>query len=73
MTQPFKRLVIGLIRAYQLTISPYLPKSCRYEPTCSRYAIVAVNKYGIMRGLYLASRRILRCHPFGGSGYDPVP
>ena len=69
----FKRIIIGLIRAYQLMLSPYLPRSCRYDPTCSRYAIIAVSKYGTIKGLYLALRRILRCHPFGGSGYDPVP
>lgn len=68
-----KRIIIGLIRAYQLMLSPYLPRSCRYDPTCSRYAIIAVTKYGTIKGLYLALRRILRCHPFGGSGYDPVP
>ena len=68
-----KKLAIAPIRFYQLIISPYLPKSCRFEPTCSCYAINAINKYGIMRGFYLALRRILRCHPFGGSGYDPVP
>lgn len=69
----FKQIIIGFIRAYQLMLSPYLPRSCRYDPTCSRYAIIAVNKYGTIKGLYLALRRILRCHPFGGSGYDPVP
>ena len=68
-----QRLAVKIIRGYQLVISPYLPKSCRYEPTCSSYAIIAINKYGIIKGFYLASRRILRCHPFGGSGYDPVP
>lgn len=68
-----KRIIIGLIRGYQLMLSPYLPRSCRYDPTCSRYAIIAVTKYGTIKGLYLALRRILRCHPFGGSGYDPVP
>ncbi|MFN7094928.1 MAG: membrane protein insertion efficiency factor YidD [Burkholderiales bacterium] len=68
-----KKLIIGLIRVYQLGLSPYLPRSCRYYPTCSAYAIIAVNKYGIIRGLYLSGKRILRCHPFSGSGYDPVP
>ena len=69
----FKKLAIALIRGYQLMISPFLPRSCRFQPTCSSYAIIAVRKYGTIRGLYLALRRILRCHPFGGSGYDPVP
>ena len=68
-----KKLLIVIIRLYQILISPYLRANCRYDPTCSAYAIVAINKYGIMRGFYLSLRRILRCHPFGGSGYDPVP
>ena len=60
-------------RFYQLCISPMLPPSCRYSPTCSQYAIEALRKHGPLKGLYLAVRRILRCHPWGGSGYDPVP
>ncbi len=64
------------IRFYQLCISPLLPVSCRYNPTCSEYAIIALRKYGIIRGLFMALKRILRCHPIkclgGGSGYDPV-
>ena len=68
-----KKIAIYLIYFYQLCVSPLLPKSCRYTPTCSEYAIIAVSKYGIMYGLYLSLRRILRCHPFGGNGYDPVP
>lgn len=62
-----------LIRFYQKCISPYLPKSCRYTPTCSQYAVEALKKYGLFKGGWLAFRRILRCHPWGGSGYDPVP
>ena len=69
----FKFMGIGLVRIYQLTLSPYLPKACRYEPTCSSYAIGAIAKHGIIRGCYLAFKRILRCHPFSSSGYDPVP
>ena len=70
----FKKIAILLIRFYQLVISPLLPKSCRYTPTCSEYSIVAISKYGIIRGLYLSIKRILRCHPFNNnSGYDPVP
>lgn len=69
----FKYTGIGLILFYQFCISPLLPKSCRYQPTCSEYAIQAIFKYGIIYGSYLALRRILRCHPFGKSGYDPVP
>jgi len=62
-----------LIRFYQRCISPYLPNSCRYTPTCSQYAVEALQKYGLFKGGWLAFRRILRCHPWGGSGYDPVP
>ncbi len=58
---------------YQKAISPYTPPSCRFTPTCSEYARQALIKYGPVKGLYLAIRRILRCHPWGGSGYDPVP
>lgn len=61
------------IRFYQLCISPLTPPSCRYTPTCSAYAIEALRKHGPLRGSWLALRRILRCHPWGGSGYDPVP
>ena len=63
----------GLIRAYQLLISPVLPPSCRYLPTCSDYAAEALQVHGVVRGLWLALRRLARCHPWGGSGYDPVP
>jgi putative membrane protein insertion efficiency factor len=70
------KLLILPIRFYQLCISPFLPRSCRYYPSCSEYAVVAIRKYGIIRGAILALRRILRCHPVkclgGGSGYDPV-
>jgi putative membrane protein insertion efficiency factor len=62
-----------LIRAYQLLITPLLPPSCRYYPTCSHYAAEAVAVHGPWRGSALAARRLLRCHPWGGSGYDPVP
>lgn len=62
-----------LIKFYQKCISPYLPSSCRYTPTCSQYALEAFRKYGPLKGFWLAFKRILRCHPWGGSGYDPVP
>lgn len=68
-----KDLIIIPIRLYQRFISPLLPPSCRFTPTCSQYAIEAVSKYGILKGSWLALRRLLRCHPWGGSGYDPVP
>ena len=61
------------IRFYQHCISPLTPPSCRFTPTCSEYARQAIAKYGPIKGLWLATRRILRCHPWGGSGYDPVP
>ena len=67
------RLLILLIRFYQKFISPLTPPACRYTPTCSQYAIEALQKHGPFKGLWLAIRRILRCHPWGGHGYDPVP
>ncbi len=68
-----RKLAILPIRAYQLCLSPYLGPSCRYLPTCSAYAAEAIAVHGVFKGLYYALRRILRCHPWGGSGYDPVP
>ncbi|KKD37572.1 membrane protein insertion efficiency factor YidD [Limnoraphis robusta] len=68
-----KKIVIGLIRGYKMFISPLLPPSCRYHPTCSVYAMQAVERFGVMQGGWLAIRRILRCHPFHPGGYDPVP
>jgi putative membrane protein insertion efficiency factor len=62
-----------LIKFYQLFISPFTPASCRYQPTCSHYAKEALEKHGLFKGVWLAVRRILSCHPWGGSGYDPVP
>lgn len=67
------RLFVILIRFYQLAISPWLAPRCRFAPTCSHYAIQAVRRHGALRGGWLALKRILRCHPWGGSGYDPVP
>lgn len=68
-----KRLILILIRAYQYGISPFLPGRCRYYPTCSSYAITAIETHGSMGGLWLATKRLSRCHPWGESGYDPVP
>lgn len=65
--------LIMLVRFYRLAISPLLGINCRYDPTCSRYAIEALQTHGVMRGTWLAAKRIGRCHPWGGSGYDPVP
>lgn len=67
-----KRLLIGLIHFYQRFISPLKKPSCRFYPTCSQYAAEAIEKKGVLRGLWLAIRRILRCHPFSEGGYDPV-
>lgn len=73
MKNLLKKLVILLIRGYQLLLSPWLPPSCRYQPTCSVYAIEAMERHGLLKGGWLAARRIGRCHPWGDSGYDPVP
>ena len=73
MRNPLSYLAIGAIRFYQLCISPLFPPACRYTPSCSQYALEAIRKHGPFKGLWLALRRILRCHPWGGSGYDPVP
>lgn len=67
-----KSLLTGIIRIYQKVISPLLPPSCRFQPTCSEYAIQAVNKYGVVKGSIKAAYRILRCNPFNKGGYDPV-
>ena len=61
------------IGVYRAVLSPVLPRACRFQPTCSQYAVVALRKYGLARGTALAVRRILRCHPLGGNGLDPVP
>jgi len=68
-----KRILIGMIRFYRNGVSPWTPPSCRYIPTCSAYAEEAIRRHGIAKGGWLALRRLLRCHPFGGHGPDPVP
>lgn len=73
ISQAISYLLILPIHFYRHAISPMLPPVCRFTPTCSQYAIEALKKHGPIKGLYLAIRRILRCHPWGGSGYDPVP
>jgi putative membrane protein insertion efficiency factor len=70
---PVAKGALSLIRFYRRAISPGLPAACRFQPTCSEYAYEAIARYGIIRGGRLAIWRILRCNPFGGSGYDPVP
>jgi len=70
---PLVGLLRLLIRAYQLTISPILPAHCRYAPSCSSYAMEALAMHGAVKGSWLALRRLLSCHPWGGFGYDPVP
>ncbi|CAN5702464.1 membrane protein insertion efficiency factor YidD [soil metagenome] len=67
------KMMIGSIRFYRKGISPLLPASCRFYPTCSAYGLEAVERYGAARGSWLTARRILRCHPFCRGGYDPVP
>jgi hypothetical protein len=67
------RLVVGLLAAYQKLVSPSLGANCRYRPTCSSYAIQAVERFGVVRGGWLALRRLARCHPLRPGGYDPVP
>ena len=69
----FRKGLILLVKFYQALLSPLLPNACRYNPTCSQYTIDAIQKYGGFKGIYLGIRRILRCHPWGGHGYDPVP
>ena len=73
ISRTMARLLILPICFYQKFISPLTPPSCRYTPTCSQYAVEALRKHGPLKGMYLAVRRILRCHPWGGHGYDPVP
>ena len=64
---------ILIIKIYQFFISPILKANCRYLPTCSEYALLSLKEFGIIKGLYLASKRIFSCHPYGGEGHDPVP
>ena len=68
-----RRVLVLPIRLYQRFISPFLPPTCRFSPTCSQYALEAVLEHGVLRGSWLALRRVLRCHPFSAGGYDPVP
>ena len=67
------KMLIGLIRLYQITLSPYIGRACRYTPTCSNYGIEAIRKHGPFKGTWLTIKRVLSCNPWGSSGYDPVP
>jgi hypothetical protein len=67
------RVFVALIRGYQRFVSPYTPPTCRFYPTCSAYAVEAIQRHGAWRGIVLATRRLLRCHPFHPGGFDPVP
>ncbi|KAA6323044.1 putative membrane protein insertion efficiency factor [termite gut metagenome] len=73
MSTFFSYLLLFIVYFYRACISPLFTPSCRFTPTCSQYAIEAIKKYGPFKGFYLTVRRIFRCHPWGGSGYDPVP
>lgn len=68
-----KKIFLWLIRFYQLAISPHTKPRCRFSPTCSQYAYIAIGRFGVFKGTYLAGRRLLKCHPFHKGGYDPVP
>lgn len=68
-----RRVVVFLLLFYKSQISPFLPSACKYQPTCSMYAKEAVERFGVRKGLWLATRRVLRCHPFAQGGFDPVP
>jgi hypothetical protein len=72
MSRAVKILVLSLLRAYKWALSPLLPPACRYVPTCSHYALEAVERFGVFRGSWMALARLLRCHPFARGGYDPV-
>lgn len=77
LSSALKRLfalpLLALVKFYQSCISPYTPPACRFTPTCSQYAVEALKKYGPLKGGWLTLKRLARCHPWGGSGYDPVP
>jgi putative membrane protein insertion efficiency factor len=68
----FKKVGVALIKVYRRVISPMLPRSCRFTPSCSLYTLQAIERYGLLRGSFMGARRLLRCHPFSEGGYDPV-
>lgn len=69
----FRKIAVLFVKGYQYVLSPFWPGVCRYNPTCSSYSIAAFNKYGFLKGFWLSAKRISKCHPWGGSGYDPLP
>ena len=73
LSKALSEILVLPIRIYQILLSPILPNACRYTPTCSHYATEALRKHGPIKGLFLAVKRILSCHPWGGHGHDPVP
>jgi putative membrane protein insertion efficiency factor len=73
MTNPLAWLAIKSIRGYQLVISPHMPPTCRYVPSCSQYTVEAIEKYGVAKGGWMGTKRVARCNPFVKGGYDPVP
>jgi len=68
-----KKIALGLIRLYQNSLSRVMPPSCRFRPTCSQYTFEAIERFGVVKGIWLGARRLTRCHPFNKGGYDPVP
>lgn len=70
---PFQLIALALIKIYKILISPIIPKSCKYTPSCSTYAIVAIKRFGLIEGIFLTARRILKCNPHSNGGFDPVP
>ena len=73
MTTIPQRMVLAVLSGYKTMISPWLPPACRFQPSCSMYGAEAVRRYGVIRGVWMAVRRLLRCHPFSRGGFDPVP
>jgi putative membrane protein insertion efficiency factor len=73
LTSVPQRVALSLLTGYRTMISPWLPPSCRFHPSCSRYGMEAIDQYGVLRGGWLTARRICRCHPFSRGGFDPVP
>tara|TARA_A100001011_G_scaffold84359_1_gene88144 strand:+ start:899 stop:1138 length:240 start_codon:yes stop_codon:yes gene_type:complete len=69
----FKLLIINLIKIYQRLVSPFFPSSCKFSPSCSKYGIEAINKYGVLKGSVITIKRILKCNPWSKGGYDPIP